>query len=197
MPSLWAEAIRGLLSTQKYEETCTSGARTVWAYLQPCRCWDAPVSLDPMGCHVSARSSLLFPSFLGGYLMKRLYGNHVDSWPRSSLSSSFSGLFDHLKTTDPLGTLSMEGFVSILITNDDLGQGRPLEAKSRPGVFTRLLVFERRVLRVSLLSIQTSPNSWEPLLLEGPRKTLAQPCIIRKVLKHTQTSQKIPRTKAY
>ena len=91
--------------------------------------------------------------------MKHLYGNHVDSWPRSSLSSSFSGLFDHLKTTDPLGTLSMEGFVSILITNDDLGQGRPLEAKSRPGVFTRLLVFERRVLRVSLLSIQTSPNS--------------------------------------
>lgn len=91
--------------------------------------------------------------------MKHLYGNYVDSWPQSSLSSSFSGLFGLLKTIDPLGTLSMEGFVSVLITNNDLGQGRPLEAKLHPGVYTHLLVFECRVLRVSLLSIQTSPNS--------------------------------------
>ena len=91
--------------------------------------------------------------------MKHLYGNHVDSWPQSSLSSSFLGLFGLLKTIDPLGTLSMEGFVSVLITNNDLGQGRPLEAKLHPGVYTHLLVFECRVLRVSLLSIQTSPNS--------------------------------------
>ena len=50
--------------------------------------------------------------------MKHLYGNHVDSWPQSSLSSSFLGLFGLLKTIDPLGTLSMEGFVSVLITNN-------------------------------------------------------------------------------
>lgn len=166
----------------------------VWS---PAIFWDAHVSQTGLDAVFQLGHPSCFFPCLGGYLMKHLYGNYVDSWPQSSLSSSFSGLFGLLKTIDPLGTLSMEGFVSVLITNNDLGQGRPLEAKLHPGVYTHLLVFECRVLRVSLLSIQTSPNSWEPLLLEGPRKTLAWLSINGKVLKHTQASQKIARTKAY
>lgn len=57
-----------------------------------------------------------------GHLADGLCGCHSDHQSSSALSRSFSGLSDHLNITDLNGILSMENFVNILVTNNDLEQ---------------------------------------------------------------------------